>query len=324
MLLRRLSVVVLATLAWAPTAAGGVAIHSDADRGRASATRADDADSARVTARRRYPLIAAAGDISCESSHGDRANCKQRATSNLFRGRRLAAILTLGDNQYQDGRYEDFRRYFHPTWGRFRGRTRPSPGNHDYETHDAEGYFDYFGRRAGPRRRGYYSFNIGRWHLISLSSECSDAGGCSAGSPQYRWLRRDLRQRSRRCTLAYWHHPRFSSGDHGNQDHVAPFWTLLYRYRADVVLNGHDHTYERFASQTPRARHAPRRGIRQWVVGTGGANHYPFRSRRPNSRVRNSQTFGALFLRLRPRSYRFTFVPIAGQSFRDSGSFRCH
>jgi acid phosphatase type 7 len=268
-------------------------------------------------------MIAAAGDISCEGhATGSDDHCRQRATSNLFRGRRLAAILTLGDNQYQEGTREQFRRYFHPTWGRFKRRIRPGIGNHEYETSGADGYFHYFGRRAGKRSRGYYSFNLGRWHIISLNSNCGQAGGCSRGSPQNRWLRRDLRRHKRRCTLAYWHHPRFSSGQHGNQEDVIPFWQALYRYRADVVLSGHDHDYERFARQSPSGR-LKRRGIRQFVVGTGGSNHYPFSSSQPHSQVKDSQTFGALFMRLRPRSYRFWFVPEPGKSFRDKGRARC-
>jgi hypothetical protein len=310
MSLRRPSVVAIAALAWAPAAAEAVAPHSDP---------------ARATAGGGYPLIAAAGDIACESPRptSDGEMCQQKATSNLFRRYRTRAILTLGDNQYDDGKLSEYRGSFRRSWGRFRWKLHPSPGNHDFQTHEADGYFDYFGRRAGRARRGYYSFNVGRWHLISLTSECEDVGGCRKGSPQYNWLRRDLRRNSRFCTLAYWHHPRFSSGEHGNQEHVAPFWSLLFRHRADIVLNGHDHDYERFAPQTPGGRYS-RRGIRQWVVGTGGANHYPFNSTRRNSRVRNSTSFGALFLRLRPRSYKFQFVPAGDGHFRESGSGRCH
>jgi hypothetical protein len=325
--LRRLSVLALAALASAPAAHSAVLDMPDPVLGPSRAAEGEPVRESSASRRRsRYPLIAAAGDIVCESHRGGPAGttCKQRATSNLLRGRRrLAAILTLGDNQYEEGRLSDFREYFRPTWGRFPRRLRPSPGNHEYLTHDADGYFDYFGRRAGKKRRGYYSFNVGRWHLISLNSNCSQAGGCSRGSPQNRWLRRDLRRHKRRCTLAYWHHPRFSSGQHGNQEHVIPFWQALYRHRADIVLSGHDHDYERFAPQNPWGRRT-RRGIREWVVGTGGANHYHFETLRRNSVVRNSQTFGVLFLRLRPRGYSFSFVPERGKSFRDRGRGRCH
>jgi hypothetical protein len=322
---RRVSVFALAALACAPPAGGAVAAPSGLARVEASVERRSDASSTRPTARRWYPLIAAAGDIACQrrrpTENGDM--CQQKAVSNLFRRWRPTRILTLGDNQYEDGKLSEFRGSFRFSWGRFRGRIRPSPGNHDYHTSGARGYYHYFGRRAGPTRRGYYSFNLGRWHLISLTSECEDVGGCREGSPQNRWLRRDLRRHRRFCTLAYWHHPRFSSGDHGNQEHVAPFWRVLWRYRADIVLSAHDHFYERFAPQTPSGRYS-RRGIREWVVGTGGANHYPSKSPRRNSIVRNSNSFGALFLRLKPRGYTWQFLPAGDGHFRDRGRGRCH
>jgi acid phosphatase type 7 len=322
---RHLTLVALLTIAGAPDGEASVAVSTSGPGEQAQATTGRGRPSGRAEAWRRYPVVGAAGDIACPtrrpSSDGER--CQQRATSNLFRRWRRAVILTLGDNQYERGTLSEFRRGFRPTWGRFRGRIRPSPGNHEYLTPKARGYFDYFGRRAGPRRRGYYSFDRGRWHIVSLNSECEDAGGCMRGSPQNRWLRRDLRRNSRFCTLAYWHHPRFSSGDHGNQEHVAPFWQALWRYRADVVLNGHDHVYERFAPQTPSGRRSWR-GIRQWVVGTGGANHFPFGTIRRNSRARNWKSFGVLFLRLRPHSYTYRFVPAGDGSFRDSGTGRCH
>lgn len=283
-----------------------------------------DASSSGRAVRTRAPLIAAAGDIACDDGPSRTGRqCRQYAVSQLFRGRGLRAILALGDNQYERGSLSAYRRYFGASWGRFFRVIRPAPGNHEYLTSHASGYFHYFGWRAGSPDRGYYSFNLGSWHLISLNSNCSEVGGCRVGSPQERWLRRDLAHNRRRCILAYWHHPRFSSGEHGNHDEVAPFWRALYRARADVVLNGHDHDYERFRPQTPDGRLSAR-GIREFVVGTGGANHYPFASLKRNSVKRGWATYGALFLRLRPRSYRFYFVRALGAPLRDSGTIACH
>jgi len=177
----------------------------------------------------------------------------------------------------------------------------PDPG--------AAGYFDYFGTAAGRRSPGYYSFNLGRWHLIALNSECAQVGGCATGSPQERWLRADLAAPPARCVLAYWHKPRFSSGMHGNNATYTAFWQALHGAGADVVLVGHDHDYERFAPQTPHGRADPARGIRQFVVGTGGKTHYGFRTIRANSQVRNSRTFGVLRLALHPAGYDWRFVP---------------
>jgi hypothetical protein len=276
------------------------------------------------------PLVAAAGDIACDplsrSYHrgrGTATECRQLATSELLLGRRYTAVLALGDNQYEDGSYGRYGVSYGPTWGRVKSITRPVPGNHDYDTKDAAGYFRYFGKAAGEPQRGFYSFDVGTWHLVSLNSNCADIGGCDEGSLQERWLRRDLRAHPARCTLAYWHHPRFSSGRHGNHDSVAGLWEALYEHGADVVLAGHDHDYERFAPQDPEGKLDRLRGIREFVVGTGGKSHYQFEADAANSRRRDSTSFGILELALRPKGYDWRFVPAVG-SFTDRGSARCH
>jgi 3',5'-cyclic AMP phosphodiesterase CpdA len=233
-------------------------------------------------------------------------------------------VLTLGDNQYENGTLAKFRRSYDRSWGRLKGRTRPAPGNHDYRTRRAAGYFDYFGARAGRRSRGYNGFNLDGWHLIALNSECTQVGGCGSGSRQERWLRADLAAHPARCVLAYWHKPRFSSGMHGNDPTYAAFWRALYKAGAEVVLVGHDHDYERFAPQTPSGRADRARGVRQFVVGTGGKTHYGFRRIRANSQVRNSNTFGVLRLTLHASGYDWRFVPEPGKTFTDTGHGTCH
>lgn len=269
-------------------------------------------------------VVAAAGDIACPpGGRPSAAGCQQAATAQVLDRVRPAAVLALGDLQYETGALADFRAAFAPTWGRFAARMRPAPGNHEYAVTNGRGYYAYFGRRAGDPARGYYSFDLGGWHLIALNSNCRIVG-CGRGSRQERWLRADLaRHRRARCTLAYWHQPRFSSGPHGDNAAVAPLWRDLYAARADVVLDGHDHDYERFAPQTPAGRASPGRGIRELVAGTGGRSHYPTLIPRPNSQWRNGSTFGVLALTLRPGRYDWRFVPVAGASFTDAGSARC-
>lgn len=269
------------------------------------------------------PVIAAAGDIACKP--GDPATptaCQQKATSDLLLQRPLTAVLALGDQQYDEGRLKNYQLSYGPTWGRVLSITYPTPGNHEFQS-GADGYFQYFGKAAGDPKRSYYSLDIGSWHIISLNSECSSVdAGCEKGSPQEQWLQADLRAHQNRCTLAFWHEPRFSSGLHGNNMAYKQFWVDLDAAGADVVLNGHDHDYERFAPQTAAAKADPQ-GIREFVVGTGGKNLRAFRQPRRNSEVR-STTFGVLELKLEPTSYSWRFLPIAGSSFSDSGSSDCH
>ena len=267
-------------------------------------------------------VIVAAGDIADCHGEGD------EATTELIEGIDHATVLTLGDNAYPDGSAEDFAECYDPTWGRFEDRTKPSPGNHDYDTEGAEGYFDYFGKAAGDPEEGYYSYNLGRWHIVALNSNCEEVpGGCEASSPQGRWLEADLAaNEDKSCTLAYMHHPRFSSGEkHGNTHYVKPLLEALYEAGADVVLSGHEHNYERFAPQNPGGREDPERGIRQFVVGTGGGKGtYPILAPIANSEVHNDDTYGVLSLGLRPKGYAWRFVPVEGARFTDSGSARCH
>jgi hypothetical protein len=269
------------------------------------------------------PLIAAAGDIACEPTGVvTPTTCQQQATSDLLLSAPLTAVLTLGDEQYVEGRLKSFETMYGPTWGRFLSITHPGPGNHEYQSGGA-GFYQYFGKAAGAPNHSYYSFDVGSWHIISLNSECSFAGGCGAGSPQERWLVADLAAHHNRCTLAFWHEPRFSSGLHGDNTVYDQFWIDLYSAGADVVLSGHDHDYERFGPQNPSGQADPLRGIREFVVGTGGKNLRPFDQIRANSQVR-SDTFGVLELTLHSESYGWRFVPIKGSSFTDAGSATCH
>jgi hypothetical protein len=262
-------------------------------------------------------VMVGAGDISGCLSSGD------AATASLI-GSTAGTVFTLGDNAYESGTGKEFASCYAPTWGRFKGRTRPAVGNHDYATAGATGYFDYFGRAAGPRGKGWYSYSAGSWHVIVLNANC-DQVGCGKGSEQERWLRADLAAHRNRCTLAYWHQARFvSDSSHGSNGAVGPFWDALYQYGADLVLSAHAHIYERFAPQTPAGKADPGRGIREIVVGTGGESHYGFATPRANSQVRNADTFGVLKLTLHAASYDWRFLPQAGKSFHDSGTGSCH
>jgi hypothetical protein len=260
--------------------------------------------------------LLAAGDIaSCDSS-GD------EQTANLL-DRLPGTIAVLGDLAYPDGTLEEFEECYDPTWGRHKARTRPVPGNHEYETDDAEGYYDYFGAAAGDPSRGYYSYKLGSWLVLALNSNCSDVGGCGRTSPQGRWLAEELAANPTTCTLAYWHHPRFSSSEnHGSSTLTRDLWAVLMEHGADLVLQGHDHNYERFGPQDADGNPTPL-GIRSFVVGTGGRSHYGFDDPEANSEVRNGTTYGVLELTLHPVSYDWRFVPVTGQTFTDSGSAAC-
>jgi acid phosphatase type 7 len=265
------------------------------------------------------PVFVGAGDIASCASSGDEATAKLLDSI-------PGTVYNLGDNAYEDGTAAEFANCYNPSWGRHKARTKPTPGNHEYHTAGASGYFGYFGTAAGPEpQKGYYSYNLGAWHIISLNSMCENVGGCGASSPMVSWLKGDLAANPSSCTLAYWHHPVFSSGsEHGNDPKMIPSWDTLYAAGADVVLSGHDHDYERFAPQTSSGVADSARGIREFVVGTGGKSHYRFGTIRSNSQVRNSDTNGVLKLTLHPTSYEWQFVPEAGKTFSDSGSGSCH
>jgi calcineurin-like phosphoesterase family protein len=266
------------------------------------------------------PVIVAAGDIACDpdssSFNGSNGECRQRFTAGLLRG--ATAVLPLGDLQYENGGYLKYLKSYGPSWGAYKGITHPVPGNHEYHTSAAKGYFDYFGAIAAERGKGYYSFDLGAWHLIALNSEID----AHAGSAQERWLRADLAATKKSCFLAYWHKPRFSSGEHGNDAGFDAFWRALYAAHGDVVLTGHDHDYERFGLQNPDGRADPK-GIRAFVVGTGGKSLREFSTPEPNSQIRNSTSFGVLRMTLHPGSYEWKFVAEKG-TFTDSGKTACH
>jgi Calcineurin-like phosphoesterase len=260
------------------------------------------------------PVITAAGDIANDNV----PNRPQRRTARLVTRIDPVAALTLGDNQYPDGALGDYESSYDPTWGRFYSITRPVPGNHEYHTANAAGYFDYFGKRAHRAAGGFYSFDIGGWHLVAVNT-----GAAPPSTDQLRWIRRDLRHNHDRCELAYWHHPRWSSGTvHGSDDGLAALWTVLFKAGVDVVLNGHEHNYERFAPLTPGGRVAPRTGIREFVVGTGGADLYPFGDPITGSVVR-MHSYGVLRLRLDDRGYAWAFVRVGGHVL-DRGRDTCH
>ena len=258
---------------------------------------------------------------------GDIADCSDlagaEATAKLLEAN-PGTVMALGDLAYPNGTPDDFKCY-HKTWGRVKDRTRPAVGNHEFHSTGASYYFQYFGAAAGDPKTGYYSYDLGSWHIVVLNSECQQVGGCEAGSSQEKWLRADLAAHPVGCTLAYFHKPRFSSGlNHGNDPEVGAFWQALYDYNAEVILNGHDHDYERFAPQDPGGNADPKRGIREFVVGTGGKNHREFGIRKSNSEVRNNHAFGVLKLTLKTTGYDWKFIPEAGKTFTDSGSGSCH
>lgn len=228
-------------------------------------------------------------------------------------------VLAVGDLAYPSGSKADFARCYTPYWGAFKSRTYPAPGNHEYGTAGAAGYFEYFGVRAGEAGKGYYSFNLGAWHIVSLNSNRE----LETDAPQLKWLDEDLRRHRQRCVLAYWHHPRYSSGPHGTDTRTQAFWALLHRHGVSVVVTGHDHIYERFAPMNEHGAHDPVRGIRSFIAGTGGARHYAVQQRIALSEVANGETWGVLKLTLNADQYAWDFLPVASQVFSDSGSAQC-
>lgn len=261
-------------------------------------------------------VAVAVGDIAVCSPDG-----RQDVTARLL-DTLGGPVLALGDLAYPNGSRENFMNCYDKSWGRHVGRTRPSPGNHDYMTPGAAPYYDYFGSNAGIPGLGYYSFDLGAWHLISLNSNAEFGVGVTPNSPQGQWLQTDLAGNRSKCTLAYWHHPLFSSGQNGDHQFMRPMFTMLYEANADLILAGHNHLYERFAPQAPDGRNDPARGMRQFVVGTGGVPLYPFTSVKPNSEVRINDTVGVLKLTLLAESYQWEFHGPGG--IRDSGTASCH
>jgi hypothetical protein len=272
------------------------------------------------------PVASPVGADTAVLAAGDVTSCKStgsKSTGALISSRQ-GTVLALGDLAYPSGTADQFKNCYDPVWGSFKNRTYPVPGNHEYMTAGAAGYYAYFGPVAGDPTKGYYSFDLGSWHIVALNSNCDAIGGCDAGSPQEQWLRADLTAHPAACTLAYMHFPLYSSGEHGNNPEVRPLWQALSDFNAELVLAGHDHDYERFAPQDANGKLDQTRGIRQFVVGTGGASHYHVGSPEPNSEIHNDSTFGVLELTLRPTGYDWRFLPASDGTFTDSGSGTCH
>ncbi len=264
------------------------------------------------------PTLVGAGDIADCDSGGD------EATARLLDGIE-GQIFTAGDNVYESSSADTFRDCYGPTWGRHLARTRPAAGNHDWQDGGIDAYRTYFGSAAtGPDGATWYAYELGTWRIIVLDSDCSAVKGCDAASPQGAWLAAELATHPTACTLAIFHHPRFSSGSHGDQAAVDPFWRALYAAGVDVVVNGHDHDYERFAPQDPDGREDRTAGIREFVVGTGGRALRGFRSTvAANSELRYAATNGLLAFTLRNGTYEWQFIPTEG-TFSDRGTATCH
>jgi hypothetical protein len=257
-------------------------------------------------------VLVGAGDIASCASEGD------EATARLL-DEIPGTVFTLGDNAYTSRKGRDPMRCYDASWGRHKARTRPVPGNHEYEEGYIDEYFDYFGEAAGERGKGYYSYNVGPWHIIALNTMIETRPSSSQG----RWLAADLAANAKFCTLAYFHHPRFSSGPHPTSSRAKYLWQTLDEHGVDVVVSGHDHIYERF-SPLGGDGNPDENGIREFVVGTGGASHYAIEETADDSEVRNNSTYGVIKLTLHSKSYDWEFIPIAGRRFRDSGSAKCH
>jgi hypothetical protein len=275
-------------------------------------------------------LIGAAGDIACDPANrffgkapAVAGNCHADATAGLLKRADVDRVVALGDNQYEAATLADYRASYARSWGSLKSITYPVAGNHEYYTRGAAAYFQYFGRVAGKPKQGWYSFDVGAWHLIALNSNCNDVG-CFAGSDQEKWLRDDLAAHETKCTLAFWHSPLFSSGPEAENRSVRPLWNVLYAAGVDVILNAHNHNYERFAPQDPVGRLDATRGIREFVVGTGGDNLQGFPNVHPNSEVRIRDTFGVLLMRLGTKGYEWRFTPELPDGPTDAGSAPCH
>lgn len=284
-------------------------------------------------------VVVSAGDIACDDLAVMPDQCQQEATAMLIEQINPELVLALGDIQYGGGTLRDYLDFYDKSWGRFRDKTRPAAGNHEYESAEAEGYFDYFNGQgkndgvAGERRKGYYSYQKNGWSFYVLNSNCWAVDGCDVNSPQGIWLEQQLSKDTSVCQVVYFHHPLFSSGHHGPNMMVKPLWQTLYKHRVELVLNGHDHLYERFAPQTSDGELDESKGIRQFVVGTGGRNLYQLNNILPNSQIRINDTFGVLKLELQDQSYNWQFIAAqeAGgtrlisidNQIKDSGSANC-
>lgn len=262
-------------------------------------------------------MLVGAGDIAGCNNPGDEATA---ALLDQIPG----TVFTAGDNVYPTATLDLYNACYGPSWGRHKARTRPALGNHEYDSNGNTGHFEYFGASAGPAG-GWYSYDLGSWHVVVLNSNCEFVGGCHAGSQQEQWLRADLAASTADCTAAIWHHPRFSSGTfHVNHPAMTPFWQALFEAGAELVLSGHEHFYERIGPMTAGGAPDPSFGLRSFIVGSGGFSHYGLGTLLPTSEARNADTFGVLKLTLREKAYDWQFVPEAGKTYTDLGSDACH
>ena len=274
-------------------------------------------------------VVVAAGDVACPSTSQGTTSCGQKQTGDVIRQINPDVVVGLGDYQYDYGTLDSFAKYYEPFWGSFKAKTRAiNGGSHDF--YGGGDYYTYFGSSAGPAPYASYSYDVGAWHLIALNNYCSNnvngsSGGCGVGSQWYNWLKADLEANPRRCTLVYWHQPYWTSGaSHAPYSAVSAYVQLMYDHGVDVLLQAHNHQYERFAPQTPAGVRDDARGIQAFVVGTGGRSFYGFNSTpAPNSLVRNADTFGVLQMSLRSDSYDYEFKPIVGKTFTDTGTRNC-
>ena len=278
-------------------------------------------------------IVAAAGDVACSPSDPNYKNglgtstaCRQLYTSDILVNGDFDAVLALGDLQYDSGSLSDFNTVYDPSWGRVKSITYPVVGNHEYGQSNASGYFQYFGSVAGDPGKGWYSFDLASWHIVAINSNCDRiSGGCGVGSTQETWLRNDLAAHPSQCTLAMWHHARWSSGHDGDNTFMQAMWADLYDADVEVLLSGHSHDYERFAPQDATGGLDTANGVRQFVVGTGGAFWTGLgTSFDANSQAHQNDTYGVLKLTLRAGAYDWQFLPEAGKTYTDSGTTACH
>lgn len=275
--------------------------------------------------------VVAVGDIACDTadinfSGKDTQLCQDDKTFALIKQLNPDAVLVLGDLQYNDGSYENFVASYDKNWGQIKAKTYPVPGNHEYETENAGGYFKYFAQeQTGKTGQGYYATSLGHWLVVALNSNCKYVGGCDSGGPQATWLESELSKSKASCTLLFWHHPHFTSGkyalDENSKQLTDNFWKILSQHKADIVLNGHDHLYERFGLQDAAGNQDPA-GVRQFTVGTGGKSHYKATIKQPNSQKITDDQFGVLKLELYPKAYRWKFISVDNKVL-DAGYQHC-
>lgn len=276
------------------------------------------------------PVIAAVGDVACSPASsayngglGTATACRHKYVADLMQGKDLAAFLALGDLQYEKGELSYFNTSYDQWFAPYYDITRPVPGNHEYLTAGAAGYYSYYASKPEAAAPGYYSFDVGDWHLVALNSNCRAIGGCGAGKPQFNWLKADLAANTDQCTLAFWHHPKYVTGEHSGVKNMNWAWNLLYNDNAEIILNGHEHSYQRFVPLSKTGATGDPRGIVEFVSGGGGKSHYGGGATSPYSAFRNTTDYGMLFLTLHPGSADYEWVTEAG-AVLDSGSISCH